>query len=77
MLAKLAFYAPLLRPQFGELVLPACTLLLEKSKLTYAARANPVKVVRAISAMVRSLYSNASILDRTHCSRDKKLVDFG
>ncbi|EEC09530.1 hemocyte protein-glutamine gamma-glutamyltransferase, putative, partial [Ixodes scapularis] len=45
---------PLLRPQFGELVLPACTLLLEKSKLTYAARANPVKVVRAISAMVNS-----------------------
>ncbi|XP_029844835.3 hemocyte protein-glutamine gamma-glutamyltransferase [Ixodes scapularis] len=40
--------------QFGELVLPACTLLLEKSKLTYAARANPVKVVRAISAMVNS-----------------------
>ncbi|CAN7992131.1 unnamed protein product [Ixodes hexagonus] len=40
--------------QFGELVLPACTLLLEKSRLTYAARANPVKVVRAISAMVNS-----------------------
>lgn len=40
--------------QFGEMVLPACSLILDKSNLTYAARTNPVKVVRAISAMVNS-----------------------
>lgn len=40
--------------QFGDMVLPACSLVLDKSNLTYAARANPVKVVRAISAMVNS-----------------------
>ncbi|KAH8020103.1 hypothetical protein HPB51_024490 [Rhipicephalus microplus] len=39
---------------FGDMVLPACSLVLDKSKLTYAARTNPVKVVRAISAMVNS-----------------------
>lgn len=40
--------------QFGDMVLPACSLILDKSNLTYAARANPVKVVRTISAMVNS-----------------------
>lgn len=40
--------------QFGDMVLPACSLVLDKSRLTHAARANPVKVVRAISAMVNS-----------------------
>lgn len=40
--------------QFTDVVLPACMFLLDKSNLTYAARANPIKVVRAISAMVNS-----------------------
>ncbi|KAL1426252.1 hypothetical protein MTO96_018309 [Rhipicephalus appendiculatus] len=39
---------------FGDMVLPACSIVLDKSNLSYAARANPVKVVRAISAMVNS-----------------------
>ncbi|XP_054712738.1 hemocyte protein-glutamine gamma-glutamyltransferase-like isoform X2 [Uloborus diversus] len=40
--------------QFAEAVLPASVFLLEKSGLDYSARGNPVKIVRAISAMVNS-----------------------
>ncbi|KAH6946248.1 hypothetical protein HPB50_012451 [Hyalomma asiaticum] len=40
--------------QFGDIVLPACWLLLRKSRLKYAGWADPVKVVRVISAMVNS-----------------------
>uniref|UniRef100_A0A2R5LJF4 Putative transglutaminase/protease-like logues n=1 Tax=Ornithodoros turicata TaxID=34597 RepID=A0A2R5LJF4_9ACAR len=40
--------------QFADMVLPACMFILDKSNLTYAARSNPVKVVRAISAMINS-----------------------
>ncbi|CAM1331837.1 F13A1 (predicted) [Pycnogonum litorale] len=40
--------------QFEDVVLPACMLLLGKSRLDYTARANPVKVVRCISAVVNS-----------------------
>ncbi|XP_015904318.1 hemocyte protein-glutamine gamma-glutamyltransferase [Parasteatoda tepidariorum] len=40
--------------QFADAVLPASVFLLERSGLDYTARGNPVKVVRAISAMVNS-----------------------
>lgn len=41
--------------QFDDVVLPACMFILEKSKLDFTARGNPVKVVRAISAIVNSI----------------------
>ncbi|XP_075530101.1 hemocyte protein-glutamine gamma-glutamyltransferase-like [Dermacentor variabilis] len=40
--------------QFEDIVLPTCSLVLDKSELSHAARADPVKVVRAISAVVNS-----------------------
>nr|Q05187.1 RecName: Full=Hemocyte protein-glutamine gamma-glutamyltransferase; AltName: Full=Hemocyte transglutaminase; Short=TGase [Tachypleus tridentatus]BAA02134.1 transglutaminase [Tachypleus tridentatus] len=41
--------------QFTDSVLPACMLILERSGLDYTARSNPIKVVRAISAMVNNI----------------------
>ena len=38
--------------QFEDSVLPACCFILDKSRLKPAERGNPVKVCRAISAMV-------------------------
>lgn len=38
--------------QFDDVVLPACMYLLERSGLEHSERGNPVRVVRAISAMV-------------------------
>jgi transglutaminase 1 len=38
--------------QFDGSVLPACVFALELAKLAAADRANPVKVVRAVSAIV-------------------------
>ena len=40
--------------QFEDSVLPACCFILDKSRLKPAERGNPVKVCRAISAMVNS-----------------------
>lgn len=50
--------------QFDDAVLPACMFILEKSKLDYTARGNPVKVVRAISALVNSLDDNGILEGR-------------
>jgi hemocyte protein-glutamine gamma-glutamyltransferase len=41
--------------QFNEAVLPAIMFMMEKSRLDYTARANPIKVVRAVAAMVSYL----------------------
>ena len=41
--------------QFEDCVLPACCFILDNSRLKPAERGNPVKVTRAISAMVRPL----------------------
>ncbi|XP_013781493.1 hemocyte protein-glutamine gamma-glutamyltransferase isoform X3 [Limulus polyphemus] len=41
--------------QFTDSVLPACMLILERSGLDYTARSNPIKVVRAISAMINNI----------------------
>lgn len=38
--------------QFDDVVLPACMYLLERSGLEHSERGNPVRVARAISAMV-------------------------
>lgn len=38
--------------QFDDVVLPACVYLLERSGLEHSERGNPVRVTRAISAMV-------------------------
>ena len=38
--------------QFDDAVLPACCFILQNSRLKGAERGNPVKVSRAISAMV-------------------------
>lgn len=38
--------------QFDDVVLPACMYMLERSGLEHAERSNPVRVCRAISAMV-------------------------
>lgn len=40
--------------QFDDCVLPAACVLLEMSRLTHAERGNPVKVSRALCAMVRA-----------------------
>lgn len=48
--------------QFASAVLPSCVLLLEKSGLDYRSRGNPVKVVRAISAMVNSNDDNGVLI---------------
>lgn len=39
--------------QFDDCVLPACMYLLERSGLEHSERGNPIRVCRAISAMVR------------------------
>lgn len=36
-------------------MLPAVMYMLEKTRLDYTARSNPVKVVRAVAAMVRKM----------------------
>lgn len=38
--------------QFTDAVLPAVMFMLDKTRLDYTARANPVKVSRAVAAMV-------------------------
>ncbi|GIY43593.1 hemocyte protein-glutamine gamma-glutamyltransferase [Caerostris extrusa] len=48
--------------QFSDAVLPASMFLLEKSGLDYKSRANPVKIVRAISAMVNSNDDNGVVI---------------
>ncbi|OWR44549.1 putative transglutaminase [Danaus plexippus plexippus] len=40
--------------QFDDVVLPACMYLLESSGLEHSERGNPVRVVRAISAMINA-----------------------
>ena len=44
--------------QFEDCVLPACCFILDNSSLKPAERGNPVKVARAISAMVRFCFGN-------------------
>jgi hypothetical protein len=41
-------------PQFTDAVLPAVMFMLDKTRLDYTARSNPVKVVRSVAAMVSS-----------------------
>lgn len=48
--------------QFADAVLPASVFLLEKSGLDFSSRGNPVKVVRAISAMVNSNDDNGVLI---------------
>ncbi|XP_035218185.1 hemocyte protein-glutamine gamma-glutamyltransferase-like [Stegodyphus dumicola] len=48
--------------QFSDAVLPASVFLLERSGLDYSSRGNPVKVVRAISAMVNSNDDNGVLI---------------
>ncbi|KAH9407269.1 hypothetical protein TYRP_012819 [Tyrophagus putrescentiae] len=48
--------------QFEESVLPAVMFLLDKSRLDYAARANPVKVVRSVAALVNSHDDNGLLV---------------
>lgn len=48
--------------QFTDSVLPACMYLLELSNLDYTARSNPIKVVRAISAIVNSNDDNGVLI---------------
>ncbi|XP_034826300.1 hemocyte protein-glutamine gamma-glutamyltransferase-like [Maniola hyperantus] len=40
--------------QFDDVVLPACIYLLERSGLEHSERGNPVRITRAISAMINS-----------------------
>ena len=46
--------------QFDATVLPACMLLLERSRLNKELRGDPIKVSRAISKIVR-IFSNKTI----------------
>lgn len=48
--------------QFEESVLPAVMFLLDKSRLDYAGRANPVKVVRSVAALVNSHDDNGLLV---------------
>ncbi|KAG8192992.1 hypothetical protein JTE90_028112 [Oedothorax gibbosus] len=48
--------------QFADAVLPASVFLLEKSGLDFTSRGNPVKIVRAISAMVNSNDDNGAVI---------------
>lgn len=48
--------------QFSDAVLPASVFLLEKSGIDFSSRSNPVKVVRAISAMVNSNDDNGVLI---------------
>ncbi|GBL83080.1 Hemocyte protein-glutamine gamma-glutamyltransferase [Araneus ventricosus] len=61
-----SFKNPVGRPwvfgQFSDAALPASVFLLEKSGLDYKSRANPVKIVRAISAMVNSNDDNGVVV---------------
>ena len=44
--------------QFDDAVLPACCFIMDKSGLSPTERGNPIKVARAISAMVNSVDDN-------------------
>ncbi|RWS15713.1 hemocyte protein-glutamine gamma-glutamyltransferase-like protein [Dinothrombium tinctorium] len=48
--------------QFTGTVLPAVMFMMDKTNLDYAARANPVKVVRAVAAMVNSHDDNGLLV---------------
>ncbi|KAG1690979.1 Hemocyte protein-glutamine gamma-glutamyltransferase [Nymphon striatum] len=48
--------------QYDDAVLPACMYLLGLAKLDYTARANPVKVVRVISAVVNAQDDNGVLV---------------
>ncbi|GFY46463.1 hemocyte protein-glutamine gamma-glutamyltransferase [Trichonephila inaurata madagascariensis] len=48
--------------QFADAVLPASVFLLERSGLDFQSRANPVKIVRVISAMVNSNDDNGVLI---------------
>ncbi|XP_067135706.1 hemocyte protein-glutamine gamma-glutamyltransferase-like [Centruroides vittatus] len=48
--------------QFTDSVLPACMFLLELTNLDYTARSNPIKVVRAVSAIVNSNDDNGVLI---------------
>ncbi|XP_076318292.1 hemocyte protein-glutamine gamma-glutamyltransferase-like [Tachypleus tridentatus] len=52
--------------QFKDSVLPACMFLLERSGLKYSARSNPIKVARAVSAMVNDLNDKGVVVGRWH-----------
>ena len=46
------FGRPWIFGQFEDCVLPACCFILDNSRLKPAERGNPVRVARAVSAMV-------------------------
>ncbi|XP_054164848.1 hemocyte protein-glutamine gamma-glutamyltransferase-like [Oppia nitens] len=48
--------------QFADSVLPAVMFMMEKTRLDYSARANPVKVVRSVAAMVNSHDDNGLLV---------------
>ncbi|UYV85179.1 F13A1 [Cordylochernes scorpioides] len=48
--------------QFGVAVLPAVMFVLERSKLDYTARGNPVRVARAVAALVNAQDENGVIV---------------
>jgi len=48
--------------QFAEAVLPAVMFMLDKTRLDYSARSNPVKVTRTVAAMVNSHDDNGVLV---------------
>ena len=54
-----------LEKQFVEAVLPSVMFMLDKTRLDYTARSNPVKVVRAVAAMVRNATHTTRLTGQT------------
>ncbi|CAG2110741.1 unnamed protein product, partial [Medioppia subpectinata] len=48
--------------QFADSVLPAVMFMMDKTRLDYTARSNPVKVVRSVAAMVNSHDDNGLLV---------------
>ncbi|RWS27608.1 hemocyte protein-glutamine gamma-glutamyltransferase-like protein [Leptotrombidium deliense] len=61
--------------QFTEAVLPAVMFMMDKTKLNYEQRANPVEVARSVAAMVNSHDDNGLLVvnaDVVHWQLDEK-----
>jgi len=64
--------------QFDQCVLPATCILLEMSGLSHAERANPLKVTRALTSMIRASRSSdrpQSWMDYNNCGLIEAQVD--
>lgn len=49
--------------QFDDVILPACLYLLDCAKLDFTARGDPIRVVRAVSAIINSRDDNGLLVD--------------